>query len=296
MNLSGNKIWFFSFSSVIILIGMVFIFMGGLKPGIDFTGGSSLTIKLPSYGSSENIREALVGTEFESSVVQNFGDSTFFIRTFDINDQQKEKLVNILDSLTPEKDDLQILSFDLISPLIARETVVNAFWAVFAATIGIFIYIWWAFRNVPNPIRFSVASIIALLHDTLIVLGVFAILGISLDFEVNTMFIIAFLTVLGYSVNDSIVVLDRLRSNIIDYSGIRLSDVVNLSISQTFGRSLNTSITLLVTLIAMYLFGGDTLKPFILVLIVGLISGTYSSIAIATQILVYWDERKKKTD
>ena len=295
MNLSGNKIWFFSFSSVIILIGMVFIFMGGLKPGIDFTGGSSLTIKLSSYGSSENIREALVGTEFESSVVQNFGDSTFFIRTFDINDQQKEKLVNILDSLTPEKDDLQILSFDLISPLIARETVVNAFWAVFAATIGIFIYIWWAFRNVPNPIRFSVASIIALLHDTLIVLGVFAILGISLDFEVNTMFIIAFLTVLGYSVNDSIVVLDRLRSNIIDYSGIRLSDVVNLSISQTFGRSLNTSITLLVTLIAMYLFGGDTLKPFILVLIVGLISGTYSSIAIATQILVYWDERKKKT-
>ena len=295
MNLSGNKIWFFSFSSVIILIGMVFIFMGGLKPGIDFTGGSSLTIKLPSYGSSENIREALVGTEFESSVVQNFGDSTFFIRTFDINDQQKEKLVNILDSLTPEKDDLQILSFDLISPLIARETVVNAFWAVFAATIGIFIYIWWAFRNVPNPIRFSVASIIALIHDTLIVLGVFAILGISLDFEVNTMFIIAFLTVLGYSVNDSIVVLDRLRSNIIDYSGIRLSDVVNLSISQTFGRSLNTSITLLVTLIAMYLFGGDTLKPFILVLIVGLISGTYSSIAIATQILVYWDERKKKT-
>ena len=295
MNLSGNKIWFFSFSSVIILIGVVFIFMGGLKPGIDFTGGSSLTIKLSSYDSSENIREALVGTEFESSVVQNFGDSTFFIRTFDINDQEKEKLVTILDSLTPEKDDLQILSFDLISPLIARETVVNAFWAVFASTIGIFIYIWWAFRNVPNPIRFSVASIIALLHDTLIVLGVFAILGISLDFEVNTMFIIAFLTVLGYSVNDSIVVLDRLRSNIIDYSGIRLSDVVNLSISQTFGRSLNTSITLLVTLIAMYLFGGDTLKPFILVLIVGLISGTYSSIAIATQILVHWDERKKKT-
>lgn len=295
MNLSGNKIWFFSFSSIIILIGIIFIFMGGLKPGIDFTGGSSLTIKLSSYDSSENIREAFVGTEFESSIVQNFGDSTFFIRTFDINDQQKEKLLKILDSLTSEEDDVQVLSFDLISPLIARETVVNAFWAVFAATIGIFIYIWWAFRNVPNPIRFSVASIIALLHDTLVVLGVFAILGITLDLEVNTMFIIAFLTVLGYSVNDSIVVLDRLRSNIIDYSGIRLSDVVNLSISQTFGRSLNTSITLLVTLIAMYLFGGDTLKPFILVLIVGLISGTYSSIAIATQILVYWDERNKKS-
>ena len=105
------------------------------------------------------------------------------------------------------------------------------------------------------------------------------------------MFIIAFLTVLGYSVNDSIVVLDRLRSNIIDFGGMKLSQMVNLSISQTFGRSLNTSITLLVTLLAMYIFGGDTLKPFILVLIVGLIAGTYSSIAIATQVLVMWDER-----
>jgi preprotein translocase subunit SecF len=182
----------------------------------------------------------------------------------------------------------------MISPLIAKETVINSFWAVLAATFGIFIYIWWAFRNVPNPIRYSVASIIALLHDSVLVLGIFAILGIFLDYEVNTMFIIAFLTVVGYSVNDSIVVLDRLRSNIIDYSGMRLSQVVNLSVSQTFGRSLNTSITLLVTLLAMYLFGGDTLKPFILVLIIGLISGTYSSLTIATQILVYWDERKSK--
>ena len=293
MNISKNKKWFFSLSILILTVGIVFMGMGGLKPGIDFTGGSSLTIKLPDYNSSENIRNALIGTEFESSIVQNFGDSTFFIRTFDINDQQKDTLINLIDPLTATEDDIQILSFDLISPLIAQETVVNAFWAVFAATLGIFIYIWWAFRNVPNPIRFSVASIIALLHDTLLVLGVFAILGIFLDYEINTMFIIAFLTVLGYSVNDSIVVLDRLRSNIIEYSGIRLSDVVNLSISQTFGRSLNTSITLLVTLLAMYLFGGETLKPFILVLIVGLISGTYSSIAIATQILVYWDERRK---
>ena len=157
--------------------------------------------------------------------------------------------------------------------------------------LGIFIYIWWAFRNVPNPVRYSVVAITALLHDTLIVVGIFALLGFFLNYEINTMFIIAFLTVLGYSVNDSIVVLDRLRSNIIDFGGMRLSQMVDLSVSQTFGRSLNTSITLLVTLLAMYIFGGDTLKPFILVLIVGVISGTYSSIAIASQILVIWDER-----
>jgi preprotein translocase subunit SecF len=294
MNLSKNRKSFFIFSSIIIIVGIIFIIMGGLKPGIDFTGGSTLTVKLPTHNSSEEMRNILVGTEFESSIIQNFGDNTFFVRTFDINDSQKSDLLNTLDSLTLEKDDLEVLSFDMISPLIAKETVINSIWAVLAATIGIFIYIWWAFRNVPNPIRYSVASIIALLHDSVLVLGVFAILGIFLDYEVNTMFIIAFLTVVGYSVNDSIVVLDRLRSNIIDYSGMRLSQVVNLSVSQTFGRSLNTSITLLVTLLAMYLFGGDTLKPFILVLIVGLISGTYSSLTIATQILVYWDERKSK--
>jgi len=294
MNLSKNRKSFFIFSSIIIIVGIIFIIMGGLKPGIDFTGGSTLTVKLPTHNSSEEMRNILVGTEFESSIIQNFGDNTFFVRTFDINDSQKSDLLNTLDSLTLAKDDLEVLSFDMISPLIAKETVINSIWAVLAATIGIFIYIWWAFRNVPNPIRYSVASIIALLHDSVLVLGVFAILGIFLDYEVNTMFIIAFLTVVGYSVNDSIVVLDRLRSNIIDYSGMRLSQVVNLSVSQTFGRSLNTSITLLVTLLAMYLFGGDTLKPFILVLIVGLISGTYSSLTIATQILVYWDERKSK--
>lgn len=294
MNLSKNRKSFFIFSSIIIIVGIIFIIMGGLKPGIDFTGGSTLTVKLPTHNSSEEMRNILVGTEFESSIIQNFGDNTFFVRTFDINDSQKSDLLNTLDSLTLEKDDLEVLSFDMISPLIAKETVINSFWAVLAATVGIFIYIWWAFRNVPNPIRYSVAAIIALLHDSVLVLGVFAILGIFLDYEVNTMFIIAFLTVVGYSVNDSIVVLDRLRSNIIDYSGMRLSQVVNLSVSQTFGRSLNTSITLLVTLLAMYLFGGDTLKPFILVLIVGLISGTYSSLTIATQILVYWDERKSK--
>tara|TARA_B100000686_G_scaffold165441_1_gene173098 strand:- start:2835 stop:3464 length:630 start_codon:yes stop_codon:yes gene_type:complete len=207
-----------------------------------------------------------------------------------IDDDQKKNILQNIDTITPNKD-VELLSFDLISPLIANETVVNAIWAVFAATIGIFIYIWWAFRNVPNPVRYSVAAIIALLHDTLIVVGIFALLGFFLEYEINTMFIIAFLTVLGYSVNDSIVVLDRLRSNIIDFGGMKLSQMVNLSISQTFGRSLNTSITLLVTLLAMYIFGGDTLKPFILVLIVGLIAGTYSSIAIATQVLVMWDER-----
>ena len=290
MQLSKYRLSFFSISGLVIIIGFIFIILGGINPGIDFTGGSTLTLKIPNVDSSSEVRNSLSNTQYDNSIIQNFGNNTFFIRTVMIDDDQKKNILQNLDTITPDKD-VEVLSFDLISPLIANETVVNAIWAVLAATIGIFIYIWWAFRNVPNPVRYSVVAIIALLHDTLIVVGIFALLGFFLDYEINTMFIIAFLTVLGYSVNDSIVVLDRLRSNIIDFGGMRLSQMVDLSISQTFGRSLNTSITLLVTLLAMYIFGGDTLKPFILVLMVGVISGTYSSIAIATQILVIWDER-----
>ena len=290
MQLSKYRLSFFSISGLVIIIGFIFIILGGLNPGIDFTGGSSLTVKIPNVDSSFEVRNSLLNTQYDNSIIQNFGNNTFFIRTVMIDDDQKKNILQNLDTITPDKD-VEVLSFDLISPLIANETVVNAIWAVLAATIGIFIYIWWAFRNVPNPVRYSVVAIIALLHDTLIVVGIFALLGFFLDYEINTMFIIAFLTVLGYSVNDSIVVLDRLRSNTIDFGGMKLSQMVDLSISQTFGRSLNTSITLLVTLLAMYIFGGDTLKPFILVLMVGVISGTYSSIAIATQILVIWDER-----
>ena len=290
MKLSKYRLSFLGVSSLVILIGFIFIILGGLKPGIDFTGGATLTLKIPNVDSSSVVRNSLANTQYDNSIIQNFGDNTFFIRTVMIDDDQKKNILQNLDTITPDKD-VEILSFDLISPLLANETVVNAIWAVLAATIGIFIYIWFAFRNVPHPLRYSVAAIIALLHDTLIVVGIFALLGFLLNYEINTMFIIAFLTVLGYSVNDSIVVLDRLRSNILDFGGMRLNQMVNLSVSQTFGRSLNTSITLLVTLLAMYIFGGDTLKPFILVLIVGVISGTYSSIAIATQILVIWDER-----
>jgi len=290
MQLSKYRLSFFSMSGLVIIIGFIFIILGGLNPGIDFTGGSTLTLKIPSVDSSSEVRNSLSNTQYDNSIIQNFGNNTFFIRTVMIDDDQKKNILQNLNTITPNKD-VEVLSFDLISPLIANETVVNAIWAVFAATIGIFIYIWWAFRNVPNPVRYSVVAIIALLHDTLIVVGIFALLGFFLDYEINTMFIIAFLTVLGYSVNDSIVVMDRLRSNIIDFGGMKLSQMVDLSVSQTFGRSLNTSITLLVTLLAMYIFGGDTLKPFILVLIVGVISGTYSSIAIASQILVIWDER-----
>jgi preprotein translocase subunit SecF len=143
---------------------------------------------------------------------------------------------------------------------------------------------------VPSPFRYGAAAIVALLHDAIIVVGIFAILGEVADMEVNTMFLIGLLTVIGYSVNDTIVVFDRLRENVTMFPNRRFVDNVNVSISETISRSLNTSLTLLFTLMALMLFGGETLRSFLLVLLIGVVAGTYSSIAIASQMLVSWEE------
>jgi preprotein translocase subunit SecF len=160
---------------------------------------------------------------------------------------------------------------------------------VLVAAVGIFFYVWWAFRSVPSPYRYGTAAILALLHDTIIVIGIFAILGELLEMEVNTMFLFGLLTVIGYSVNDTIVVFDRLRENVMIYPNRSLGEVVNISLAETLTRSLNTSLTLLFTLLALFMFGGSTIRGFLLVLIVGVVVGTYSSIAIASQILVSWE-------
>ena len=148
-----------------------------------------------------------------------------------------------------------------------------------SASVGIFIYLWWAFRSVPRPFRYGLGAIVALVHDLAIVIGIFAILGNLLGLEVNTMFLVAVLTVIGYSVNDTIVVFDRLRENVINYGNRGFAQNVNVSISETIGRSLNTSLTLLIVLMALLLFGGATIRTFLLVLVIGVIAGTYRSIA-----------------
>ena len=302
MNFSALRPWFFLISLLVILPGIVFLILApGLNPGIDFTGGSSITIQFPE-GSGANqkaIREKLQAIGYPESTVQNLGNSVideerydlFFLRTKMLDDTKKDLLVTTLNNQFSPEQTNTLLSFDLVSAVVAQETVINACWAVLAAALGIFFYVWWAFRKVPRPIRYGLAAIVALVHDTLIVVGIFAILGYFLDTEVNTMFLIALLTVIGYSVNDTIVVFDKIRENVLTYTNRPFPEVVNLSISETMGRSLNTSFTLLVTLLALLLFGGATIREFLYVLIIGVVVGTYSSIAIATQVLVSWDQK-----
>ena len=289
MNFVGMRGWFYLFSLAVILPGVVFLIITpGLNPGIDFTGGSTLTLEFQNNISQTDLRTQLASAGHPDATVQKLDDRTFFIRTKQLSDDAKAALTGALEAnLSP--DGLTELSFDLVSPVVASETVVNALYAVLAAAVGIFIYIWWAFRNVPSPFRYGAAAIVALIHDTIIVIGIFSILGAVMDMEVGTMFLIAILTVIGYSVNDTIVVFDRIRENVGNHPNRELSEVVNLSISETIGRSLNTSVTLLITLLALVLFGGTTIREFLLVLLIGVVAGTYSSIAIASQVLISWE-------
>lgn len=288
----GNRYWFFLISFVAIVPGLIFLIIApGLKPGIDFTGGSTLTVQFEEEVAQEDLRSVLgglnlPGLDLADSTVQRMGDQTFFVSTKELNQEQKDGLV---DALSTRLSPIRGQAFDLVSPVVAGETVRNGLIAVALATVGIFIFLWWAFRAVPNPFRYGIAAIVALLHDAVIVVGIFAILGVVADVEVNTFFLIAVLTVIGYSVNDTIVVFDRLRENIILYPNRLFEQTVNISIAETLGRSLNTSLTLLFTLMALFLFGGPTIRSFLLVLVIGVVAGTYSSIGIASQFLVAWE-------
>ena len=289
MDFVGKRNWFFLVSLLVILPGVAFLIINpGLRTGIDFTGGSTMTLGFSNPVTQQALRETLAARGEIDSTVQNLGDNTYFVRTRELSEDDKDGIVEALEAaLSP--DGVNVLSFDLVSPVVARDTVINGIYAVIAAAIGIFLYLWWAFRSVPKPFRYGVAAIVALLHDLLIVIGIFAILGNLLGTEINTMFLIAVLTVIGYSVNDTIVVFDRLRENVVNYSGRTFAQNVNISISETLGRSLNTSITLLFTLLALILFGGPTIRAFLFVLLIGVIAGTYSSIAVASQVLVAWE-------
>lgn len=289
MDFVGKRKWFFAVSALVLLPGVVFLIIApGLKPGIDFTGGSSMTFSVADEVSQDSLRSVMTDLGHPDSVIQRMDDTTYFVRTKELSNEERDEIIEgVQDQLSP--GGVTILSFDLVSPVVAAETVLNAFYAVVAAAVGIFLYLWWAFRNVPSPFRYGVAAVVALVHDTMVVIGIFAVLGVLADIEVNTMFLVATLTVIGYSVNDTIVVFDRLRENILLYPNRALERNANVSIMESMGRSLNTSLTLLFTLLALLFVGGETIRVFLWVLIIGVIAGTYSSIGIATPLLIVWE-------
>ena len=295
----GRRNWYFLISGLIILIGIIFLIPVepfGLHWGIEFTSGSVMTVSFEQEVTQAELQEEMASLGHSEAIIQRTGGD-FLVRTSKLAEKIEDPGTGevmteeeaIRRALEQRFGPVEILSSYGISPSMARGIASNASIAVVVAAVGILLYITWAFRRMMRPFRFGVCAIVALAHDVLIVLGIYAFLGSFFLMEVDAMFITGVLTVVGYSVHDTIVVFDRIRENRARSSGTSLETIVNNSIIETLGRSLNTSLTILFVLLALFLFGGATIHNFVLVLLIGITAGTYSSICIASPLLVAWE-------
>ena len=274
---------YFILSLFIILPGLYFLITSGVKLGIDFTGGALLEYKFDKEVNIDDLKQ--YGQITPSS------DNTYIIRSKAL---EQDQINNIKKNLADKYGKVEERRAEFVGPVIGAELRQKAAIAVVLASLVIVLYIAFSFRKVPKPQsswRFGIAAVVALVHDILVVVGVYAILGKFLGVEIDLLFVTALLTIIGFSVHDTIVVFDRIRENLIKQQGKKFIDVANLSVVQTLGRSLNTSLTVVFVLIALLLFGGETIRWFVVALLVGIISGTYSSIFNATALLVWWEEK-----
>ncbi len=294
MNIVGRrKIWY-AISLVAIIPGLVSLILFGLKLGIDFKGGSLMTVQ--GSVTTETVTANAEGLGLKDITVTPSGSDQTLIRFRDdaaATDQQAHH-----DQLKAKLGEQGIneVSFDTVGPSVSQDITRNAIWSILAASLAIVLYIAFAFRNMPPPVSswaFGGAAIMALLHDAFFVIGVFSILGELFHVEIDALFVTAVLTVIGFSVHDTIVVFDRIRENLRRQKG-SFEEIVNASILETVARSLNTSITVILTLLALFLFGGQSIRNFVLALLIGVASGTYSSIFNASQLLVTYHNYKLK--
>ena len=299
MNLIKYRYWYFAISLLVIIPGIFALLFWGLPLGIDFTGGSLLEVQFKS-GTPPTISQVTTvygnlstsTMDISNPEVQPLGSDGLSIRSREMNDATKTKVVAALKSQYGGGQDVVIQNFNQVTASVGAEVARAAALAVVMASLAILLYIWYAFRKVNHPFRFGVAAIIATIHDTLVVLGMGAILGHFLGWQVDSLFLTALLTVIGFSVHDDIVVFDRIRENSNIYRRVEFETVVNHSIVQTMDRSINTQLTVMITLLALALFGGDTIHHFVVILLIGVFSGTYSSIFNASPILVVWENKE----
>jgi preprotein translocase subunit SecF len=286
-NFIEKRYWYFLVSAIVIIPGIISLAIFGLKLGIDFKSGTTMTLNFSPNVQENQLRQSLGDLGYKDASIQHTAEGDYFIRLREISTEERDKVINGLE--TGLGSQVTVLDFALVSAAVAAATVRAAIIAVIVAAVGILLYISWAFRHVPRPFRWGTCAIIALLHDILVVMGVFSILGWLAGVEVDALFITGMLTVAGYSVHDTIVVFDRIRENMTKGISNDFEIVVNHSIIQTFTRSLSTSLTVLFVLAALFVLGGATIHYFILVLLIGVITGTYSSVCNASPLLLVWE-------
>ena len=296
IDIIGKRYIFFGLSLILIIPGMVILIVSGLPLSIDFTGGSLLEFTFES-GQLPQPAEVIAvydSIRIDDASVQTTGQNSLVVRSSFLDDSARGQVFEAIEERFSQE--LIVLRFDSVGPTIGQEVTKRAALAIAVAALAVVIYITYAFRSVTNSLRYGVCAIIAMLHDVLIVISLGAIAGLLLGWQINSLFLIALLTVIGFSVQDKIVVFDRIRENSNIYHRLPYETLVNHSVIQTLQRSINTQLmTVEFMLLAIVLFGGVTLREFALILLVGLLSGTYSSIFIAAPTLVIWETKEWKS-
>lgn len=288
-----RKLWFL-ISALLVIGSIAAIGIWGLKFGIDFTGGSLLEVDFTTRPAISEARDYLADSGYDGASVQGAGEHGLLIRTKDLSEADHQAL---LTTLRDQYGELEELRFDSIGPVIGEELRRNSLMGVGVLLILIGLYVAWAFRKVSGDVKswkYGVLTILTAFHDVIISVGIFAVLGNFYGWEVGTAFVAAALTILGYSINDTVVVFDRTRENLKNHTSTYLDDTVEKSIQQTFRRSLYTSVTTLLALGAIFFFGGDTTQPFALALMIGIAVGTFSSLFLASPLLVEWELRSRR--
>ena len=285
---------YFLISALVIIPGTISLVRFGLKPAIDFTGGTLLELKFEQEIGilrDEDIRNVVEEKGFELSSIQPSGTGAVLLRLKPISKEDAETIKSVLEEKFNEKP--QEIRFETVGPTLGRELLTKTITGIILASIFILAYVAWRFKNA----KFGICAILAMFHDTLVLLGIFSLLGHFLGVEVDTLFVTALLTILSFSVHDTVVVYDRIRESQKLFPKVSMEDLVDKAVTETLSRSLNNSLTIIFMLIALILLGGETIKWFSVALLIGTISGTYSSTFTAAPLLVVWEKlanKKKK--
>ncbi len=291
MDIINKSKIFISIAVVLVITSWILVGVFGLKPGIDLAGGTEWRVEFSNQElTTKEVQSTLISEYDVEASVKSVSTGDMIIRLPDMNEKEHQSYKKFLEDKFGE---IEEKSFSSVGPVIGRELRKKAIWAIIGVLIGITLFVAWAFRKVSRPIKswkYGVTALLALVHDVSIPVGMFAVLGAIQGIEVETTFIVALLVVLGFSVNDTIVVMDRIRENLLVNKGkkIDLKEIINDSINETIVRSINTSLTLVIVLVSLLIFGPESLFYFILTILVGTLFGTYSSIFVASPLLYIW--------